>query len=216
MKITSILILILVICTLDAIAQDEKVYKPLGANWTAEMNFSPFSSSPIDINYIRLRKFRDPSTAARLGISLSGKNTSPAEDIALSTFELSFRPGFEKHHKGTGRLSPFIGGEFDIAFKSAKAKDETVGVDTEVKGAWDSAGTERGYLRLGINFITGFDFYVSKNLYIGAEIGYGVELINTTDITFSDDAPGDNTIDGGSFFQFGPNYNSSLRLGFVF
>ncbi|MFN7330812.1 MAG: hypothetical protein ACK5UP_15035, partial [Bacteroidota bacterium] len=61
------------------------------------------------------------------------------------------------------------------------------------------------------------DYYVVKRLYLGLEIGYGFQVVNSSDISvtlYSGTAPA--PAKGGSTFQLGPNFNSALRLGFVF
>jgi hypothetical protein len=65
--------------------------------------------------------------------------------------------------------------------------------------------------------LIGADYYLIKHLYLGLEIGYGFQVSNSADISvtpFSGSSPQPNK--GGSTFQLGSNFNSSLRLGFVF
>ncbi|MEP2773580.1 MAG: hypothetical protein ABJH05_15615 [Fulvivirga sp.] len=195
-------------------AQEVKDYKPTGSEWNAEVNFDPFSSSPINISYIRLRKFMSESSALRLGVSIAGESDKPDENIKRSTFTINLRPGYEHHFTGTDRISPYVGAELDFALKSTKEEDTSN--DATLTGAYAS-GAERGFTRIGLNALLGVDFYVVKNLYLGTEIGFGFEIINEADIEIDPDPVNQNPLDeGGSSFQFGPNFNSSLRLGFIF
>jgi len=162
--------------------------------------------------------FTSERNAVRLGFSLGLENDKPDEDIKRNTFEINLRPGYEWHFAGTERLSPFFGVEADIAIKTSKFTDDNdAAYITEIKGAWDDFGTERGFTRFGANFIIGADFYIAKRLYLGTEFGYGFEVVNSSDIEYTAEDGSDIDPDkGGSSFQIGPNFNSSLRLGFVF
>jgi hypothetical protein len=225
MKTTSFVIL-LFLYGFVSIAQDTVApsisYKPTAKALTAEVNFNPFSSSPISINYLRLRKFISDQSAVRLGFSLGLRNQTPFENTTQSSFEINLRPGYEHHFVGTDRLSPYIGFDVDIAIKSSSFSDDRTsaqnpGQYSKISGAWDTNGTERGFTRFGANFLIGADYYVIKRLYLGIEFGYGFQVISSSDISLTPrvgTAPTPSK--GGSVFQVGPNYNSSIRLGFVF
>lgn len=201
--------------------QTEQGYKARAKNLTAEVNFNPFSSAPISINYLRLRTFVNNRQAFRLGFSVSARNQKQIENVTQSSFEISLRPGYEWHFAGTDKLSPYVGIDADVTIKSSSFSDDrdpsTRGSIKSISGAWDTNGTERGFTRFGANFLIGADYYVIRHLYLGLEIGYGFQLVNASDISItpvSGTAPLPNK--GGSTFQLGPNFNSSLRLGFVF
>jgi hypothetical protein len=114
--------------------------------------------------------------------------------------EFSIAPGVEYHFGKWERLSIYVGGEILFGLRTTKSTDE---VDTridfyeggEIKqttnnistlktkncipayicGPW---GCEYSYLQngkifLGINALAGFDFYVYKGLYLGAELSLG-------------------------------------------
>src|SRR5688572_5349039 len=61
--------------------KSETSIKPESKSITAEVNFSPLSSSPIYINYLRFRFFNSDSKAFRLGASIGIQNESPDEDV---------------------------------------------------------------------------------------------------------------------------------------
>jgi hypothetical protein len=200
-------------------------YKPAAKALTAEVNFNPFSSTPVSINYLRLRKFVSEQNAVRLGFSLGVRNQTPFENTSQSSFDINLRPGYEHHFAGTERLSPYIGFDVDIAIKSSSYSDDRTsaqnpgpGPYSKISGAWDTNGTERGFTRFGANFLIGVDYYIIKRLYLGVEFGYGFQLINSSDITVTPRSVSSTAtpIKGGSTFQIGPNYNSAIRLGFVF
>lgn len=194
-------------------AQD---FKPVGGEWGAEVNFAPFSSSPIGLNYLRFRNFTSDNSAFRLGVFVGANIENPEEDLKNQTFELNIRPGFEKHLEGTNRISPYLGGELDLAFKTSKSEFDD-GISEEIyEGAWSNFGLERGFKRLGLNAIVGVDIYVTKALYLGTEFGFGFEYIKQSDIVYSFDGVEVDETKGGSTFQLGPNVNSAIRLGFNF
>lgn len=200
-------------------AQDTTL-KPVAKSVTAEMNFDPFSGSALSINYLRFRSFRTETMATRLGISTSFRSEKPDEEITQNYFEINLRPGYEKHFAGTERLSPFIGMELDLAVKVTKWKNTdpvaTGSQYKEITGAWQG-GSQRGFVRAGANFIMGTDFYFAKHFYVGTEFGLGIQYVKAADVKFKRET-GQNPDDekGGSSIQFGPNFNSSIRLGFMF
>lgn len=201
-------------------ATTDVAYKPTAGDATVEVNFNPFSSSPISINYLRFRKFVSERNAFRMGVSVGFKNQKDIENVTKSSFDINLRPGYEWHFAGTDRLSPYVGLEADFALKSSSYSDDrdalTRGSIKSISGAYDTFGTERGFLRFGANFIVGADYYIVKRLYLGLEVGYGFQSISSADIETTPFSGSVVKSKGGSTFQLGSNFNSSLRLGFVF
>jgi hypothetical protein len=216
-------IILLSFCYQISFSQDattDVTYKPAAGNATVEVNFNPFSSAPISINYLRFRKFVSDRNAFRMGVSLGFKNQKDIENVTKSSFDINLRPGYEWHFAGTDRLSPYVGLEADFALKSSSFSDDrdalTRGSIKSISGAWDQNGSERGFLRLGANFIIGADYYIVKRLYLGLEVGYGFQSIGSSDIETTPFSGNVVKSKGGSIFQLGSNFNSSLRLGFAF
>lgn len=213
---------ILFIITLSAIQVHAQDIKPTAGDWGVELNFKPLSSSPISINYLRFRSFNTENTAVRLGVFLGVQLDKPDVDpgndekTTNQTIEVNLRPGIEKHFEGTQRLSPFIGGELDIAFKRSKSETEDDGNETSIEGAWSQFGQERGFTRFGANLILGGDYYIAPRLYLGTEFGFGFEFIRQSDIKSKNGNLVVEEEDGGSTFQLGPNVNGAIRLGFNF
>ncbi|MFM7486246.1 MAG: hypothetical protein ACKO13_04910, partial [Cytophagales bacterium] len=98
------------------------------------------------------------------------RNQKPVENVTQSSFEINLRPGYEWHFLGTERLSPYVGFDVDFAVKSSSYSDDRTvtqnqGSISSISGSWDTAGTERGYTRMGSNVIIGVDSLVSiKNI----------------------------------------------------
>lgn len=208
-----ILAVLLTGLSFSAFAQDNTSRKAIANDITAEVNINPFSSSPVNINYLRFRKFRVNNIAYRAGISIGAKSETPDVNIKLNSFMLNLRPGFEKHFTGTESLSPYIGADLDLAFQTSSF--ENTSNNTKITGAWSDSGVQRGFTRIGANFIIGADYYISKRVYLGTEFGFGFENTKSADIRFEDNFSTP-TIQGGSSFEIGPNFNSSFRLGFAF
>lgn len=214
MKKLSVFVLIFIFCSITVKSQS---LKPEKGDWVAEVNFAPFSSSPVSINYLRARKFIENKKALRLGLFLGADIQKPDEDQKNTTFEINIRPGIEIHFDGTDKLSPYVGGELDLAFKKSGSTFDAPGAqEFTIEGAWSPFGLERGFYRLGLNAIAGADFYIAKQIYLGTEFGFGFEFIKQADIVEKFNDTVTNEEKGGSTFQLGPNFNSALRLGFKF
>ena len=90
-------------------------FKPAGGANNLELNFIPLNGKPIQLTYIRYRKFLSDNTAFRLGIGLSYSsakadsvftsnvtvNTTVSSGYKKTQFGWNLKPGFEKHFAGT-------------------------------------------------------------------------------------------------------------------
>ena len=214
--------------------------KQTGGEKNLEVQFAPLGGNPVSISGIRFRSFNSATSAIRIGLFVGGDKTTdvtsqPDDSTNPDTPELldternltvSVRPGYEKHFAGTERLSPYIGGEVLFSISSKKSTSES----------WDSlysptdqdfgapglstTTTKDGSLTFGVNVVAGFDYYFADNLYLGAEIGFGFSRTadKDTEVTYEgplDPDPIDPTINGSSI-GWGPNYQGTLRLGWLF
>jgi hypothetical protein len=239
-KIFTTIAIVVATCTITNAQETE--FKPAkGAN-NLELNFIPLNSKPIQITNIRYRKFIGDKTAFRLGIGLSFSsdkadsvfssnvtaNSTVKSKYSNNKFGLNIRPGIEKHFEGTNRLSPYMGAELDIALQSSKevtpsginSKDEFTVVTEKNKN-------KGGFFRAGVNLVAGFDCYITKHLYMGSELGFGFSFTKYSDykkttsypssFTASNPDPGNpDPTTQGSGMNVGPNFNSSIRLGYIF
>ena len=203
-------------------------FRPSAGDMSLEVQFEPFGEDPISINGIRGRFFSSQRKAFRmnifLGYDVNTQVTQQANDNAdlreledrTSTFTLNLRPGYEWHTKGTEKLSPYLGFEVDFAIQSSRFRSE------EQENS-DVFYTERinlnGFTRYGLNAIAGFDYYFSKRIFIGTEMGFGASVTQLRDVEVDSDFPDfvepEPTKRGGSF-DLGPNVNVDIRLGYVF
>lgn len=199
-------------------------FKPAGGEKNIEVNFAPFGGSPININNLRFRYFSSSDMAIRVGVSVSSSSTTNISlggtnnDIELenknSSFGFSINPGIEKHFEGTDRLSPYVGAEINFASSSTTQTQE------QINGAGDAVAGESevkdGSTTLGLNLLVGADWYFSKHIYMGTEVGFGFATTSNADTENTPVTGPSVSTPNGSSFNLGPNFNSRIRLGFLF
>ena len=205
--------------------------KQAGGEKNVEVNFAPLGGSPISIGGIKFRKFNAAGTSAiRLNVFLglnSSKDITQQKDTGgipelttkNSSFNISVRPGYEKHMAGTDRLSPYCGGELAITMNSSKKVEEGANADNTVNKT--TTKNADGYLAFGLNAFWGADFYFAKSIYLGAEFGFGFNMKKMSDkkIEYSGFNPSITNPPAqkqGSSFQLGPTYQALIRLGWLF
>lgn len=219
MKNLCVVVAIMVLHTNSLDAQD---FKHEAGDFSAEVNFSPFSSNPVQLDYIKIRKFVTDNSAIRIGLKLDFDSEEGTDsefnpvDYTKRAFELNSRIGFEKHFEGTGRLSPYGGIEVELAFKTASADFESQGTKYQIDGAWDTDGTQRRFTRMRANIIMGADFYFMKKAYLGIELGYGYMFQDFQKYRVkSEDYPADE-YQGKVIYKLGHNVQNAIQLGFNF
>lgn len=203
-------------------------FKPEAGQKTLEVNFAPLGGAPISINGIKLRMFNDATTAYRLGLNInyssSKTRTGTTADGSVELYDkasvlgISLQPGIEKHMAGTNRLSPYMGAVLDIGFQSSTDVNEFEGGTANKIEELTTKGTN-GFFRLGANAVAGADYYITNKIYMGVEVGYGLQLVNSATIKTETSVSGAPSIDDqkpGSTFNFGPNFNGAFRLGYAF
>jgi len=206
-------------------AQEEETLKPSAGDFTAEVEFRPLSASPINLTYFRGRFFISNELAVRTGVNIYYKTQKDEpndgkDESKQSTLLFGIYPGIERHFRNMKRLSPYIGGELGIAYKTSKdtytSNSETGQFETVYKGAW-SDGSERGYFSLGLNLLIGTDYYISKNLFVGIEMGFGLQTITDSKVNVERTGyPDDTYSEKSNTMEIGINYNSAIRLGYAF
>jgi len=230
-----------------AVAQDAGAsdFKPAGGANNLELNFVPLNGKPIQLTYIRYRRFFSEKNALRLGIGVSyssskddvmyGELPTGATDSTYTAVQhkktqlgWNIKPGFEHHFEGTNRLSPYMGFELDIAGQSSKEITPQKGgfdfVSHEAVVVTEKNKSKGGFLRAGVNLVAGFDCYVTKHLYLGTELGFGFQWVKYSDYVTTIAYPSSVTpvpsdppaVTQGSEINIGPNFNSSIRLGYIF
>ncbi len=185
-------------------ANAQSYTKPTAGSTQVEVTFTPnLSSGAMFANSsfygldtptgpttgLRMRKFSSDTKAMRytanLSISSSGKEDA-AGDKEPTAFLAAFGIGVENHMKGTDRLSTYWGYEGNVGFGKDIAKTTTIGV--------------------GAQLFTGCDYYIMPNVYLGAEVNFGLSVSSVKP----------DGGDGVTAFKLNPGINPSLRLGWRF
>lgn len=211
-------------------AQTEEQYKAT-SGITTEVGFNPFASdwSMFQVDYMKFRWFFKPEYAFSLGISAnySSENSDEIElpvhgNREANYFSFGINPGFERHFKGTGRLSPFLGAElnFYIYHSTNTIEYDTITQlnqigDEVIYGKTDYR--ESDYKSVGAGLLAGTDYFISKNIYLGVEFGYHFYYFFPRKNTRKVDGKEINIISSDySGYLLNASANGLLRLGWKF
>lgn len=182
---------------------------------------------------LRARYFVNDNWAARIQLGIgdgSGQSMKEANYFyenpdgtggegheIISRTALSFQLGAEYHFAGTQKLDPYAALGVNFGFGSQKV------VETDaVAGAYAkdfSSESKGGYNVIGATLGLGMDFYFVENVYLGLELGLGINAINDRESSFEQVAPGVPTVSVTMPKQHGETFfgtQASLRLGWRF
>jgi opacity protein-like surface antigen len=190
-----------------------------------ELEFAPLGASPLKIASLRARYFKSDDIAFRMSLYLGGSSKptySKPNDVELvsktSDFNFVLRPGIEKHFEGTDNLSPYIGGELSYGYKRNSSYTESNwssnSSEIKAKNSVDSKST------FGMNVLTGADYYITDKIYLGVELGFGFQYEGRGGSSVVWENPENSSesdsdeIGNSSNFQWGPNYQATIRLGY--
>lgn len=206
-------------------------------NNSFELLIAPFADSPLKFNEIKYRHFNSANSALRLSanVSQSSSNMVTQQEVdsldqlelrdKASSFTINIQPGYEHHFAGTKKLSPYVGGAIGLGLRKTSAStDYQLGEDViNVKYLDGQVGGEgpddMGYFSMGLNAFAGFDYYVTKNLFLGTEFGLGFTHYSYLGAKAKSDAEGyedPNPVKQGSATSIARKANGSIRLGFLF
>lgn len=154
----------------------------------------------------------------RLGFGLNvNKHCGSTDKTEGHDTESAFdvKPGITYSFSGTNRLEPYIGAELLFGLNSSceYSKFKEDGESLEVEDRTRNA-------RLGANALTGFNFYVAKDLYVGAEVGLGF-VVSPNTHKFGKNEEGkeydskDTDVKGHST-NISAQCNPSIRVGWKF
>ncbi len=190
-----------------------------------ELEFSPLGANPLKISSIRARYFLKENLAFRMGLFAGGSRKpsfTEVNNVELANvargFNLNLRPGIEKHFNGTERLSPYYGGELSFTYK----KDVTAAESIWSSNA-DQIKTQKSISSkstIGLNVFSGADFYITKKLFLGVELGFGFQYEGRgkTSVKWKNPESSSDTdtkeAGNSSNLQWGPNYQGTIRLGY--
>lgn len=178
----------------------------------------------IKLEKIKYRRFISDKFAYRVTmIAALTKETTTINSLQQSLMErkvinksITIAPGFEKHSRGTARLSPYWGIEMPLGLLGYEYNltNSTDGQNFTSGGNFNRK-TKKSYI-IGANFIAGLDYYLAKKIFIGLEVGYGYSYINYGNSVVSSTAIADKTIPMGSASSLNVNYHNGLRFGILF
>lgn len=219
-------------------------YKPEAGSFTTELQFTPMGNLVSDVNTSGMGISGSPSPIFGLDLGFKGRyfisdnlavrltlgfgNTTlkevdynnPAPDhkddedvLKTKTSNFVIAPGIEYHFAGFERLSPYVGAEFLFGTLTNKT-------DLTYSYKDDYTKTKQKGTSLGINLVAGFDFYVYKGLYLGAELGFGYSSNKLKDTEYEQQVGNTTTSvtpeDYDKTTTVGFNCNPAIRLGWRF
>lgn len=215
MKHLKIGALILLMISGIANAQDEETV--LG-KYSFEVNFEPaaFFDANADKMFnmanLKVRYFRTSDIAIRLGLGLSFNSTKDfsgdTDDFTTTTTkEIRLAPGIEKHFR-KDKMVLYYGAELPITSYAQNQKVKQDNTTTKIKNP-----NGNGYFGVGLVGVVGFNYYIFKDIYVGAELTPGIKYRNHKD---RENNAGDVIDKGGSSIDFGLSSSSGIKLGIRF
>ncbi len=155
------------------------------------------------------------------------------QKTTISSNSFFIRPGIEKHFEGTKKLDPYVGADLTIALKGrTKTVVEEAASQTDYTRNSTQETVSPGGLGFGISLLGGFNYFIAKNLAIGAECSWGFRSNNLggeSESTYNESNSGsDNFLDGtninttNSFNSksrssgFGVNASGAIKLSIFF
>lgn len=208
-------------------SSNEDGFKATSGDKTLEFQFAPFGESPLGIDGIRGRIFGSDNKALRLNIDLQYDTQSSITQQANTDFDIpelrfndsefvfNVKPGIEQHFNGTQKLSPYMGVEVELGF-AVKSERQELQIPADDNIYFTKTTTSN--VRIGAGLVAGVDFYVTRKLYLGAELGYGLRYIKKLNSKEKSDIPDveDQSFPQGGSFYIGPRVNGAIRLGYAF
>jgi outer membrane protein W len=204
----------------------EVQFRPLGYNLIENKHTSPFLvTNDINVYGLSARYFCVDQVELRADLffgfnsqknktkdTTKGKETQIETD-ASTLFGLNL--GVNYHFKGTERVSPYIGAVVGLGFMNETNKITNLNYIAD-----DSYKATRGGLLVNFAVASGFNWYIVDGLYLGAEIGLGVEYVKETKSKFTSKiGQVENTIKRDpEYSEFGLGFyaNPAIRLGWKF
>lgn len=199
-------------------------YKPEANTWSTELNYSPGGADngtfQIPQYGAKVRYHLSNNLVLRLNLGLGldrdittsyYKDNDKEEEAYAKNFtnKFSLMPGVEYHFDRFERVSPYIGGELGfIAGNTGERADNT---------ANDNYSEEKTpVFGFGMRVVSGFDVYLCKGLYLGAELGLGYEYGSTGRKSIDNNGVSSDGNTSTSTHYFGFNVNPALRIGWNF
>ena len=188
---------ILIASTIAVNAQSDTL-KPVKGDWGFSLNISGIINNIVVENNkdslgqynIFARHYLKNDLALRIGFGVAyqkqnyfnedsitvvstGSRALQVKDSSISRFDFKVSIGIEKHLGNTRRLDPYVGGDLGIHRIGATKTDAKLDV-TDVTGTYKEQIIlqQDGGFAFGLAGIAGFNYFISRNLSLGAEFGY--------------------------------------------
>lgn len=227
MKRTVLLAALFAVSMVAVNAQES--YKPEAGKLSVELGFSPFSSDAISLQggEFKVIYSLNENFGIRLGLGITsaggsydaGETGAALDKQSVKGTMFSITPGITYSFVGTNKLTPYVGAEIAFATEFLKMHQEK----TVSSANWErntSSSVTGGDIprQFGFALFTGFNYYFAKNLYIGAEAGFGIASTSykyaTDEYTNQPAVPARKDKTKASTIGF--YANPSLRLGWSF
>lgn len=181
-------------------------------------------------NVLLLKRYYSGGLASRLSIginSIGSKNTIAdstgffegysTSETKISAMSIGLGIGMEKHiATNATKVDPYVAADLNFAYlgkiKYANTNEYS---DTTIATTTSYEVNYPGGLGLGLNLITGFNYFFSDNISIGAEAGIGFNFISmggdyeSTTTTTSTPGSSDTITDDGTY----KSTNSGIQVG---
>lgn len=206
--------------------QTTNEFKPEEGKFLMEIGYVPFSvtgtntsSGAVNLPGGLLRGVYVLSESVELKLGFGVSIVKDVDDNAKSgdqwaktsdrTATFSIEPGFNYCFEGTNRLEPYIGAELQFGINSTKSVEETQHNKNIVKN-------ETGFNTFGVAGAAGFNFFVAKNLFVGAEVKLGVEIIKDKKTTTEQNGTSTKEDTKNHEVNFFPQAVPAIRVGWAF
>lgn len=182
---TKSITLMLVAMTLFSLKSKAQINKPETEKHSLEVNLNfQVGSAPItlDAPSIKYRYFLNPNLAVRTEIAASlFQNSSRIYNntmddygtLTQSSWNLNWGIGAEHHFKGTDKLSPYLGLVAEIQTGGSSQE----GTNTYNGFVYSQGDLFTNYISgsfgWGAGAVFGADYYLLKNIFVGAEVTFG-------------------------------------------
>ncbi len=164
---------------------------------------------------VKVRRFKSEKVVERFTANLSFNNTkrnnihgTEGFDSSKTAFGLSLSYGREKHFAGAERLSTYIGWDVTAGVFTASNKSQASSAQTDLRKSSQSA------FGIGVQAVTGMDYYVLPKVYLGVELNYGLNYGHAGKLNEINDAGQPH--ETGSSITFTPAMGGSFRMGYRF
>ena len=150
---------------------------------------------------IKLRFFGQNNLVHRVTLNLSytsNKATISSSDVKNTNFGIAMGYGCEKMFSPAERLNTYVGGDVTIGY----------GRVTNTEGSNDASQNCWGF---GMRAFTGADYYILPKVYVGMELGWGVNYMRYGVVSY---AQGNNDKTSESFNAV-PYIAPTFRLGYM-